>query len=66
MDKSKPILPGLAAPNLTKESLQKMRADLPVLTEYMTLYAAVIKAKYDALRTEGFTEQQALELCRWI
>lgn len=52
--------------NLSKlrESLADMREQMPVLLEYVVLTAQLTKAKYNALRMEGFTEKQAIELCR--
>lgn len=41
-----------------------MRRTLPLLTEYHQLDAKIKRAKYDALLAEGFSPDQALELCK--
>ena len=47
-------------------SLAKLRDQLPALQQYAQLMAQAHRAKYNALLKEGFTEAQALELCKVI
>jgi len=47
-----------------KEAVRQMTLTLPVQLEMMAIQAKLIRAKYNALVAEGFTEQQALELCK--
>lgn len=52
-------------PNLTKE-LRNLVENLPVMLEYQTAVAQLQRARYKALLKEGFTEEQAIELCKSI
>ena len=45
------------------EALKKMRAVLPMQLEYHAMNAKILKARYDSLIQEGFSESQALTLC---
>jgi hypothetical protein len=47
-----------------QQSLAAYRMNLPVLIEYQILNAQVTRAKYNALLKEGFTPEQAVQLCR--
>lgn len=47
-------------PQLVKQLADNLLAHI----EYAQLNAKIQRAKYEALVKEGFTEQQALELCR--
>ncbi len=47
-----------------RESLRQLERDLPVLLEMQKLSAQMIRAKFESLVAEGFTETQALELCK--
>ena len=69
-DKKKPVdlkkIIGNAKTNQTKENISNMVANFPLLIQYQVMVAQLQWAKYVALRGQGFTEQQALELCRTI
>lgn len=55
---------GGGKPDKTAEALRQMRASLAVLIEYQAMNAQIIRARYEALLKEGFSEQQAIDLCR--
>jgi hypothetical protein len=46
-----------------KRLQESMEENLPMMLEHFALQAQVMKAKYDALRKHGFTEDQAIKLC---
>lgn len=64
--KNKVSLADFAGNNEQKAQLQKAIRELPAYTENMTLLAKMVKVGYDALLKEGFTEEQALFLCKEI
>ena len=45
-------------------AVKQLRDNLPALMEVEVLNARVTRAKYIALCNEGFTSEQALELCK--
>ena len=57
---------GPANPELEKmrQSLATFREFAGILREEVKVRAGITKAKYDALVAEGFTPQQAIELCK--
>lgn len=44
--------------------LRAMRATIPIRVEVEQMEAEVIRAKFNALVKQGFTEDQAIQLCR--
>ena len=60
------VIDGGKTPNLTAEALREMRANMPLLLEHMAMMAELQRAKFDALKKQGFTDTQALDLCRSI
>lgn len=66
-DNDKPkvtVIPGGSNPNEVKEALRNIRSNLQLHLEYIQITAKMHKTKYDALIKEGFTDAQALELCK--
>jgi len=53
-------------PDLKKlrDDIENLRAMSSILKEHVVIMAGLTKAKYDALVAEGFTPQQAIDLCR--
>lgn len=53
-------------PNVMKEGLRNMIENLPTLIEHMKIMSKLHKAKFDALKAEGFSDAEALELCKVV
>lgn len=60
------VLDGGATPNVTADAVRRLRAELPVLMEHMAMMAELQKAKFDALKRNGFSDDHALELCKSV
>lgn len=60
----KPNVVHMKAKDEVQASLEMMRRELPKLIEHAALVAQVKRAYFIALVKEGFTEVQALELCK--
>jgi len=65
------IMPGAPPPNLSADQMKKMieagqrlMEQMPALIDFFKISAKLTRAKFDALKKEGFNDQQALELCR--
>lgn len=63
-DKDKIKLLNTNNKNEMRAELEKMKRDLPEFIEYTSVLAKIRKASFDALVEQGFTEPQALELCK--
>lgn len=57
-------LPGNATPDKVRESMRNLQASLPAILEGQMLLAQVTRAKFEALLAQGFSEAQAIELCK--
>ena len=57
---------GPVRPEIVKmrEDIARFREFADLLKEETKVRAGITKAKYDALVAEGFTPQQAIELCK--
>ena len=50
--------------NELKADLERLKRHLDVVIEYSVLTAKITRASYNALIKEGFSEQEALYLCK--
>lgn len=60
------VIPGGGTPSITKDAIRRLREDLPIQIEFYGMLSKLIRAKFEALVAEGFTEAQALELSRTV
>ena len=47
-----------------RKLLTEIKKDLPVHLEFQAVQAQLTRAKFNALVVEGFTTEEALELCK--
>jgi len=64
MNKNKYVLPTLTDNIEARALLQHLRNNFDLEKEKLDITAKYAKAKYDSLVKEGFTEAQAIELCK--
>lgn len=55
---------GGGKPDALAESLRSLRKNLPLLIEYQELRAQLLHAAFENFKAQGFTDEQALELCK--
>ncbi len=53
-------------PDEFKAAVESMKRECESMCDSQAIFAKIQKAKYDACIEEGFTEAQALELCKRI
>ena len=58
-----PKIVNLPAPDSMIAALEAVKRELPQFLEMTGLIAQIRKGAYDAYIKQGFTEEQALELC---
>lgn len=51
-------------PKDLREGLKVLSRNLPELIEYQAMFAVLVRARYLELTRAGFTEREALELCK--
>ena len=56
------VIQGGGNPDKMKAAIETVEKNMPAMLGLMLMNAKVIKAKYNALIAEGFTDQQALFL----
>lgn len=47
-----------------RAALEELKRNLTIHIEFLAIHAEMVRAKYQALVAQGFTEAQALELCK--
>ncbi|MEQ9130773.1 MAG: hypothetical protein RLO11_00100 [Salinisphaeraceae bacterium] len=60
------VFPGQGKPDATADLIRHLKATRATQIELQGFIAEIIRAKYDALLEQGFTEAQALELSKTI
>ena len=55
---------GGGMPDEMRDELRKLQANIQTVLESQAIVAQITRAKYDALTAQGFTQEQALELCK--
>ena len=55
---------GGGVPDEMRDELRKLQANIQTVLESQAIVAQITRAKYDSLITQGFTQEQALELCK--
>lgn len=55
---------GAGKPNAMKEGVRQLVEELPLMLEHGRLIAKLHRSKYLALKAEGFSDPEALELCK--
>lgn len=58
--------PGNGQSNKLAEASRQFKQDIPFMIEHVAMMAKLHREKYNSLIREGFTEAQALELCKVI
>ena len=63
-DSNLTMFPGGATANEIKNAVRQFAEAMDDHCQFLKLNAQLLKTKFDALKEQGFTEQQALELCK--
>jgi len=58
------LLKGGGSPDELKQALREVKASLSDYIEYIKIDAQIRREKFNALVKQGFTEDQAVELCK--
>ncbi len=54
----------LTKAEIIRKDLKDMVETLPLMLEFNAIQAQLMKSKYDELKKAGFSEKQAMVLCR--
>jgi len=54
----------LTKAEIIRKDLKDMVENLPLMLEFNAIQAQLMKSKYDELKKAGFSEKQAMVLCR--
>jgi hypothetical protein len=58
------MFPGAPPPDVASDVIKRMWADIPFLIQYFAVTARLTREKFDAMKKEGFSDEQAIELCK--
>ena len=58
------MFPGGANASAIKDAVRQFAEAMDDHCQFLKLNAQLLKTKFEALKEQGFTEQQALELCK--
>jgi hypothetical protein len=59
-------IPGGGNVDEIAEAIRNMKKNLPQMQEYYEIVARMTRLKYDELIKEGFSESEAVELCKQL
>lgn len=57
-------IPGLGQNNEFKDAIEQIKNNLKTHIDFITIDAQLRRVKYNQLVKEGFTPEQAIELCK--
>ena len=57
---------GKGTPSVSKDAIRQLKNELPNVIEHLKLVSELHWVKYTALIEQGFTKEQALELCKFL
>ena len=60
------LIQGGGEKNLGEEHVRELEKTYPTLLKQITWLAKLTRARFDAFKAEGFTDEQALQLCKFI
>jgi len=63
-DNDKIKLLNISGKNEDLAAIENLKRNFPAVVEHVKIFAKMRKASYDAHIKEGFTKDQALELCK--
>lgn len=55
---------GGGKPDKMRDEIRKLQSNLDIILEAQNIVAQITRAKYVSLIEQGFTQAQALELCK--
>lgn len=66
MSNSKLIDVSVFEKNEAVAEIENLKRQMPYLIEYVTIAARLHRASYEAHKKQGFTDEEALELCKHL